>query len=107
MGSSRLAQQQTRQADVGSGRYRRSRLDELTAAQIPRPTLLSIAKGRTISMNDSNDLTRRALFAKVALLLNGLAATPPAVPVLLFLLSPALSERQSASQSWVSLGGLD
>jgi len=58
-------------------------------------------------MNDSNDLTRRALFAKVALLLNSLAATALAVPVVGFLLSPVLRERKSASQSWVSLGGLD
>lgn len=58
-------------------------------------------------MNNSNDLSRRALFAKVGLLLNGLAATVLAVPVLGFLLSPVLRERKSASQSWVSLGGLD
>jgi menaquinol-cytochrome c reductase iron-sulfur subunit len=58
-------------------------------------------------MNNSNDLSRRALFAKVGLLLNGLAASVLAVPVLGFLLSPVLRERKSSSQSWVSLGGLD
>jgi nitrite reductase/ring-hydroxylating ferredoxin subunit len=58
-------------------------------------------------MNNSNDLSRRALFAKVGLLLNGLAATVLAVPVLGFLLSPVLRERKSSSQSWVSLGNLD
>ena len=58
-------------------------------------------------MNNSNDLSRRAFFAKVGLLLNGLAGTVLAVPVLGFLLSPVLRERKSASQSWVSLGGLD
>jgi menaquinol-cytochrome c reductase iron-sulfur subunit len=58
-------------------------------------------------MNNSNDLSRRALFAKVGLLLNGLAATVLAVPVLGFLLSPVLRERKSAGQSWVSLGNLD
>jgi menaquinol-cytochrome c reductase iron-sulfur subunit len=57
-------------------------------------------------MNNSNDLTRRALFAKVALLLNGLAAAVLAIPVLGFLLSPVLREKKS-SQSWVSLGGSD
>jgi nitrite reductase/ring-hydroxylating ferredoxin subunit len=57
-------------------------------------------------MDNSNDLSRRALFAKVGLLLNGLAATVLAVPVLGFLLSPVLRERKSSSQSWVSLGGL-
>ena len=58
-------------------------------------------------MNNSNDLSRRAFFAKVGLLLNGLVGTVLAVPVLGFLLSPVLRERKSASQSWVSLGGLD
>lgn len=57
-------------------------------------------------MNNSNDLSRRALFAKVGLLLNGLAGTVLAVPVLGFLLSPVLRERKSAAQSWVSLGNL-
>lgn len=58
-------------------------------------------------MNNSNDLSRRAFFAKVALLLNSLAATALAVPVVGFLLSPVLRERKSDSESWVSLGGLD
>lgn len=58
-------------------------------------------------MNNSNDLSRRAFFAKVGLLLNGLVGTVLAVPVLGFLLSPVLRQRRSASQSWVSLGGLD
>ena len=57
-------------------------------------------------MNNSNDLSRRALFAKVGLLLNTLAGTVLAVPVLGFLLSPVLRERKS-SESWVSLGNLD
>jgi Rieske Fe-S protein len=57
-------------------------------------------------MSDSNDLSRRALFAKIGLLLNGLVATIIAVPVLGFLLSPALRERKSPL-SWVSLGTLD
>jgi nitrite reductase/ring-hydroxylating ferredoxin subunit len=57
-------------------------------------------------MSDSNDLSRRALFAKIGLLLNGLVATIIAVPVLGFLLSPALRERKSLL-SWVSLGTLD
>jgi menaquinol-cytochrome c reductase iron-sulfur subunit len=55
-------------------------------------------------MDNSNDLSRRALFAKVGLLLNGLAATVLAVPVLGFLLSPL---RGKSTGSWVSLGSLD
>jgi len=58
-------------------------------------------------MNNSNDLSRRAFFAKVGLLLNGLAGTVLAVPVLGFLLSPVLRERKSANQSRVSLGNLE
>lgn len=58
-------------------------------------------------MTESNDLTRRALFAKIGLLLNGLVATVLAVPILGFLLSPVLRERKSAAQPWVSLGALD
>lgn len=56
---------------------------------------------------ESNDLSRRALFAKIGLLLNGLVATVLAVPILGFLLSPVLRERKSASGSWVSLGALE
>ena len=58
-------------------------------------------------MTESNDLSRRALFAKIGLLLNGLVATIVAVPVLGFLLSPILRARKSGSDSWVSLGSLD
>jgi len=57
-------------------------------------------------MTESNDLSRRALFAKIGLLLNGLIAALLAVPVLGFLLSPVLRERRSASRSWISLGAL-
>jgi menaquinol-cytochrome c reductase iron-sulfur subunit len=58
-------------------------------------------------MSDTKDLSRRALFAKIGLLVNGLAASVIAVPILGFLLSPILRERKSSSQSWVSLGSLD
>lgn len=58
-------------------------------------------------MTESNELSRRALFAKIGLLLNGLVATVLAVPILGFLLSPVLRERKSASGSWVSLGALE
>ena len=60
-----------------------------------------------IASTGSNDLSRRALFAKIGLLLNGLVATVLAVPVLGFLLSPVLRERKSPAESWVSLGPLD
>ena len=56
---------------------------------------------------ESNDLSRRALFARIGLLLNGLVATVVAVPIVGFLLSPILRERKSAALSWVSLGGIE
>lgn len=58
-------------------------------------------------MSDSKDLSRRALFAKVGLLVQGLVASVIAVPVVGFLLSPILRDRKSSSESWVSLGSLD
>lgn len=58
-------------------------------------------------MSDTNDLSRRALFAKIGLLINGLVATVVAVPIVGFLLSPILRERKSSEESWVSLGVLD
>lgn len=56
-------------------------------------------------MTDTNDLPRRAFFAKIGLLLNGLVATILAIPILGFLLSPVL--RQRKWESWVSLGPLN
>lgn len=58
-------------------------------------------------MTDSNDLSRRAFFAKVGLLLNGVVAASLALPVVGFLLSPIFRERRSASRAWVSLGVLE
>lgn len=58
-------------------------------------------------MSDSNDLSRRALFSKIGLLINGFVASVIAVPVLGFLLSPILRDRKSAVESWVSLGNLE
>lgn len=58
-------------------------------------------------MSDTNDLSRRALFAKIGLLINGFVATVVAVPIVGFLLSPILRDRKSPSESWISLGLLD
>jgi len=58
-------------------------------------------------MSNTNDLSRRAFFAKIGLLLNSLVATVIAAPVVGYLLSPILRERKSAAESWVSLGSLD
>jgi menaquinol-cytochrome c reductase iron-sulfur subunit len=58
-------------------------------------------------MNETNDLSRRAFFAKIGLMLNGVVAAVLAIPVLGFLLSPVLRERKSPSAAWVSLGSID
>ena len=58
-------------------------------------------------MSDTKDLSRRVLFAKVGLLVQGFVASVIAVPVVGFLLSPILRDRKSSSESWVSLGSLD
>jgi Rieske Fe-S protein len=58
-------------------------------------------------MNETKDLSRRAFFAKIGLLLNAGAATLLAIPVIGFLLSPVLRARKSTSQAWVSLGSID
>jgi len=58
-------------------------------------------------MSDIKDLSRRVLFAKVGLLVQGFVASVIAVPVVGFLLSPILRDRKSSSESWVSLGSLD
>jgi Rieske Fe-S protein len=58
-------------------------------------------------MSDTNDLSRRAFFAKVGVLLNAGVATLLAIPLVGFLLSPVLRGRKSPSEAWVSLGSID
>jgi nitrite reductase/ring-hydroxylating ferredoxin subunit len=59
------------------------------------------------SPSSSAELSRRTLFVKAGLLLNGLAAALLAVPILGFLLSPILTQKRSGALAWVSLGSLD
>ena len=53
------------------------------------------------------DVSRRDLFAKIGLLLNGLAVTVLAVPVVGYLFSPIVRGQNGRYKSWVSLGELD
>lgn len=59
------------------------------------------------SDKEKRDISRRDLFAKIGLLLNGLAVTVLAVPVVGYLLSPMVRGENGRYKSWVSLGDLD
>jgi Rieske Fe-S protein len=52
-------------------------------------------------------MSRRTMLFKLGLLFNGLVAAILAVPILGYLLSPAIREKKSGYDSWVSLGGLE
>jgi len=55
-------------------------------------------------MSNENVMTRRGLFAKIGILLNGLVAAALAVPIGRFLLSSITRGRADGYLSWVSLG---
>ena len=55
-------------------------------------------------MPNDTRISRRGLFMKLGILLNGLVATALAVPIVRFLLSSVTRSRAGAYLSWVSLG---
>jgi Rieske Fe-S protein len=55
-------------------------------------------------MSNENMMTRRGLFAKVGILMNGVVAAALAVPIGRFLLSSITRGRADGYLSWVSLG---
>jgi Rieske Fe-S protein len=55
-------------------------------------------------MSNENMMTRRGLFAKIGILLNGLVAAALAVPIGRFFLSSITRGRADGYLSWVSLG---
>lgn len=55
----------------------------------------------------SPDLSRRALFFKVGVAFNALVGIILAVPIVRYLVGPALRERHSGEESWLSLGPVD
>lgn len=55
-------------------------------------------------MSNENMMTRRGLFVKIGILLNGLVAAALAVPIGRFLLSSITRGRADGYLSWVSLG---
>jgi Rieske Fe-S protein len=58
-------------------------------------------------MTLSNGLSRRDLFMKIGILLNGIVGAILVVPIVRYLLSPVARERKGAFNSWVSLGNLE
>ena len=60
-----------------------------------------------MSDQDKNGISRRDVFAKIGLLVNGLAVAILAVPVVGYLFSPILRGESGKYKSWVSLGELD
>jgi menaquinol-cytochrome c reductase iron-sulfur subunit len=57
--------------------------------------------------DEKPDLSRRDVFAKIGLLLNGIAVTILAVPVVGYLVSPILRGSGGQYKRWVSLGDLE
>jgi menaquinol-cytochrome c reductase iron-sulfur subunit len=53
------------------------------------------------------EISRRAMLVKLGLLLNGVVAAILAVPIVRYLLSPAIREQKPGYESWLSLGGLN
>ncbi len=56
---------------------------------------------------NSGEMTRRALFTRIGLLLNGLAVTLLAVPIIGYLVSPILGSDRGRYKRWITLGGLN
>jgi menaquinol-cytochrome c reductase iron-sulfur subunit len=55
----------------------------------------------------SGDLSRRAWLTKIGLLLNGLAVTVLAMPIIGYLISPLLGGDRGQYKRWITLGDLD
>jgi menaquinol-cytochrome c reductase iron-sulfur subunit len=54
-----------------------------------------------------SDLSRRGMFLKIGLLLNGLVGVVLAVPIVRYLLSPVMRARKDGDESWISLGAVE
>ena len=58
-------------------------------------------------MTEPRDITRRDLFMKVAMFVNGVVGLILAIPILRYLLSPVTRERKPGYDSWIPLGNLE
>ena len=57
-------------------------------------------------MSVDNGMSRRAMLVKLGVLLNAIVGVFLAVPIVRYLLSPVIRQRQVAYESWLSLSGL-
>ena len=60
-----------------------------------------------MSDQDTNAVSRRDFFAKIGMLLNGLAVVILAMPVIGYLVSPVLGGDRGQYKRWITLGDLD
>ncbi len=58
-------------------------------------------------MTQPDELSRRGMLMKLGLLFNGVVGTILAVPIVRYLLSPMIRERNADHEPWVTLGLLD
>ncbi len=58
-------------------------------------------------MSFSGGVTRRDLFMKIGIFLNGIVGLILTVPIVRYLLSPITRERKVGYESWISLGDLE
>jgi menaquinol-cytochrome c reductase iron-sulfur subunit len=57
--------------------------------------------------SEKNEISRREVFVKIGVLLNGLAAVILATPIIGYLVSPILEAKGNGYKRWISLGELD
>jgi nitrite reductase/ring-hydroxylating ferredoxin subunit len=78
-----------------------------TAAEISWPAFSNDGEidGRN-PMTEPRDISRRDLFMKTAMFVNGVVGFILAVPILRYLLSPVSRERKPGYESWIPLGDL-
>ncbi len=58
-------------------------------------------------MSAENGISRRALLVKLGLFFNGIIGVALAVPIVRFLLSPVIRDKEVGYDSWLSLGELE
>jgi menaquinol-cytochrome c reductase iron-sulfur subunit len=58
-------------------------------------------------MSLPREITRRDLFVKIGIFLNGIVGVILAVPIVRYLISPVARERKAGYESWIPLGDLE
>ena len=58
-------------------------------------------------MSLPREITRRDLFVKIGIFLNGIVGVILAVPIVRYLLSPVARQRKAGYESWIPLGNLE